>query len=196
MNAVYNWLQPSLWLAWAAYWLAAAMGAKKVERRESWLSRLSHIVPLGLAVWLLSGNGWPGTILNRHVVGWTPALYWTGTALLIAGLSYTVLARRTLGGNWSGTVPLKRDHELIRSGPYRITRHPIYTGLLVALTGSCLANDQWRGVAALLLAVLAFRRKIVVEELFLEAAFPREYELYKARVPALLPSVRSLVSRR
>ena len=54
--------------------------------------------------------------------------YWLGLVMLAAGLAFAVSARRYLGRNWSGTVTVKQDHELIRSGPYRFVRHPIYTG--------------------------------------------------------------------
>jgi len=86
-------------------------------------------------------------------------LFWIGTAVMLVGFLFAIAARRHLGGNWSGIVTLKQDHTLIRSGPYRFVRDPIYTGLLLAIRGSgVIALGEWRGVVALALAIAAFLR--------------------------------------
>jgi len=100
---------------------------------------------------------------------------------------FTVWARVHLGGNWSGIVTIKHDHELIANGPYAIVRHPIYTGLLVAFIGSAMARGEWRGVLAVLVAWLALWRKLRVEENWLAERFGQQYEAYRRRVPALVP---------
>jgi protein-S-isoprenylcysteine O-methyltransferase Ste14 len=84
-------------------------------------------------------------------------------------------------------VTLKLDHNLTRTGPYRLVWHPIYTGLLTAILGSAIATAEWRGVVALVLITLSFLRKIVVEERFLTAQFGDAYAPYRAEVPALVP---------
>jgi len=84
-------------------------------------------------------------------------------------------------------VTVKLDHELIRSGPYRSVRHPIYTGLLLALLGSAIALREVRGFLGLALVALAFLRKIAIEERFLIEQFGAAYDRYRAEVPALLP---------
>lgn len=73
-------------------------------------------------------------------------LYWLGLLMVICGLAFAVWARIHLGRNWSGTVTVKEDHELIRSGPYGIVRHPIYTGLLLAIAGTAIVFGEWRAV--------------------------------------------------
>ena len=85
------------------------------------------------------------------------------------------------------TVTLKQDHELIRGGPYRWVRHPIYTGLLLALMGSAIAMNEWRGLIGVALITLALLRKIVVEERFLTEQFGDDYRRFRAAVPALIP---------
>ena len=92
-----------------------------------------------------------------------------------------------LAGNWSGTVTLKQDHSLTRTGPYRLVRHPIYTGILTALLGSAIAEAERRGFAGLALIILAFLRKIAIEERFLIAQFGEAYARYRAEVSALIP---------
>jgi Putative protein-S-isoprenylcysteine methyltransferase len=100
---------------------------------------------------------------------------------------FTVWARVRLGGNWSGIVTIKHDHELIASGPYAIVRHPIYTGLLVAFIGSAMVLGEWRGVLAVLVAWWALWRKLRLEERWMAERFGQQYEAYCRRVPALVP---------
>jgi protein-S-isoprenylcysteine O-methyltransferase Ste14 len=94
-----------------------------------------------------------------------------------------------LAGNWSGTVTLKKGHELVQSGPYALVRHPIYTGLLVALIGTAVAVDRWRAVAGLTLLMTGIAYKISVEERFMREQFGDAYARYRARVKALVPFV-------
>jgi len=110
-----------------------------------------------------------------------------GVALVIAGLAFTVWARVHLGGNWSGTVTVKQDHELIRSGPYARVRHPIYTGLIAALLGITIASGTVHAALGMTIIVLSLVRKSRVEENFMRATFPGEYQRYSAQVPALIP---------
>jgi protein-S-isoprenylcysteine O-methyltransferase Ste14 len=92
-----------------------------------------------------------------------------------------------LAGNWSGTVTLKEDHSLTRDGPYRFVRHPIYTGILLGILGSAIAEGEWRGLVGLGLITLSFLRKSTIEEQFLTAQFGDAYTRYRAEVAALIP---------
>src|SRR5262249_43347196 len=148
-----------LWLAWLAYWIAAARGVKDTRRQESAASRATHVVPLVLAGALLASSRLPVPWLQHRLLPATAAAYWAGVAVLAAGLGFTVWARQHLAGNWSGTVTLKRDHELIRSGPYGWVRHPIYTGLLTAVLGTAVAMNDWRGTLGLALLAAAKGRQ-------------------------------------
>ncbi len=190
---VYSFVVGGLWVAWAIYWFAAAAGAKANSRRESQWSRFSHGVPLSLAVLLIA---WPA----RHAPAWAAWLtgsfippswagYWIGVALLALGLGFSVWARRRLGRNWSGTVTVKQDHELVRAGPYRYVRHPIYTGILLGFVGSAIALGQWRGVIAVALCLYAFLRKISLEERWMDETFPGKYAAYRKEVKALIPFI-------
>ena len=193
MQTVYTWLIPAIWIVWAFYWGIAALAGKPVRRSETIASRLSHFIPLLVAVLLLSSSRFAGAALDTRFLPWSAwvPLFWAGTALLLAGLLFAVAARRQLGGNWSGTVTLKQDHTLTRAGPYRLVRHPIYTGLLLAVFGSgVIALGEWRGLVALALVVAALLRKIQIEERFMEAQFGEAYVRYRHEVPALIPGWR------
>jgi protein-S-isoprenylcysteine O-methyltransferase Ste14 len=182
---------PALWAAWLIYWSVAAIGAKAAKRRESAASRAAHLIPLALAVLLIfrSPRNLPSwaEFLSERFLASTDAGYGIGVVLVALGLGFSVWARRLLGGNWSGTVTVKENHELIRTGPYRVVRHPIYTGLLLAFTGSAIAIGEWRGVVAVLLVVFAFYRKIRLEERWMTDTFGERYGAYRAETKALIP---------
>lgn len=179
----------TLWLAWAVYWFVASRRVKATRREESPLSRAAHIVPLGVAAWMLWAPHLPQHILEGRFLPAVPATYWTGVVLVVLGLLFAIWARNVLGRNWSGTVTLKENHELIRSGPYRYVRHPIYTGLLLAFAGSAIARGEWRGLVALAIAFLALWRKLRLEEAWMVETFGEAYVRYRAEVRALIPFV-------
>ncbi len=189
MASVAERLLGALWIAWALYWAVSARGVKPALRREPVLSRAGHTVPLVLAAILLAGPWPPDVWLNRRWL--PPSGAWTiaGTAIAALGLAFTVWARRRLGGNWSGTVTVKHEHELVLAGPYRHVRHPIYSGLLLAFAGSALARGDWRGVLALLIAWLALWRKWRLEERWMRETFGAAYTDYAARTPAVIPRI-------
>jgi protein-S-isoprenylcysteine O-methyltransferase Ste14 len=177
-----------LWLAWALYWWWSSRGVKRAVRRESPASRAAHIVPLAAAALLVGLPELPGWLGSRWLpAGTTPQ--WLGVGLVAAGLALSVWARRVLGGNWSATVTLKEDHEIIRAGPYRLVRHPIYTGLLVAFTGCAVARGEWRGLVAVAIAAAALWRKLALEERWLTEEFGARYSDYRRQTRALIPFI-------
>jgi protein-S-isoprenylcysteine O-methyltransferase Ste14 len=187
VSYVYRFLFPALWLAWVAYWFLASRTAKPTERREPMGSRLLHVLPLLFAVWLLWAEKLPAPLLNERLFPWAPWEFWAASLMTALGLLFTVWARVHLGRNWSGTVTIKREHELIVSGPYTIVRHPIYTGLIVAFIGSAMARGEWRGVLAVFIAWAALWRKLRLEERWMLERFGEQYTAYCHRVPALVP---------
>jgi len=187
MSLVYRYLFPGMWLSWALYWLWASRRAKPNERREPIGSRLLHVLPLILAVWLLWSPRFPVALLNERLFPWMPWAFWVAAIITALGLLFTVWARVHIGRNWSGVVTIKQDHELIDTGPYALVRHPIYTGLLVAFIGSAVARAEWRGVLAVLIAWAALWRKLRVEERWMTERFGEKYVAYCQRVPALVP---------
>jgi protein-S-isoprenylcysteine O-methyltransferase Ste14 len=189
----YRWLFLSLfltmWVGWFALWRAMAFRVKAAAECESVPSRLSHLVPLLFAGYLLAAPEVPIPLFNERFVPlaiWPAAL---GAALTFAGLVFCVWARFVLADNWSDFVQLKRDHELIVDGPYRWVRHPIYTGLLLMFAGTALAVGEWRGVLAVAIAAASFWRKLRLEESVMRRQFGDAYARYAERVPALIPFV-------
>jgi protein-S-isoprenylcysteine O-methyltransferase Ste14 len=189
MALLYRYLIPAVWLSWAIYWWILARHNKVAVRRESSMSRLSHLGPLLIALWLLWAPDVPLPVLGKRFLPVAAWPFWTGFALTTAGIVFAVWARRHLGGNWSGIVTIKENHELIKTGPYAIVRHPVYTGLLLAFIGSAIARGDWQGLLAVALAAAAFYHKLRIEERWMREQFGAAYQEYSLRVPALVPYV-------
>jgi protein-S-isoprenylcysteine O-methyltransferase Ste14 len=177
---------PALWTIWAVCWLVASRDVKRARWREGAGTRALHGVPLFLCAVLLAGPRWLPPALMQRIVPAGITVPTFGALLVAAGLGIALWARWHLGRNWSGWVTVKEDHALIRSGPYRVVRHPIYSGLLLAFLGTALAIGEWRGVVAVGLALFGFVLKIRVEETRMRETFP-EYEDYRRRSAALIP---------
>ncbi len=187
-----HWLFLSLfvlmWGGWFAVWNIMARRVKEPAQTEGPVARLSHIVPVVVAGYLLVARV-PVPLLNDRFAPltiWSAAL---GAALTFAGLAFSIWARFVIADNWSSDVQLKRDHELIVKGPYRWVRHPIYTGLLLAFLGSAWAVGEWRGMLAVAIVASSFWRKLKLEEAIMRRQFGEAYARYAARVPALIPFV-------
>jgi len=179
----------ALWLCWIAIWTAASLAVKPSARRETMRSRLLHLGPLAIAVLLLWGPAPSLDALRARFVPSSSAIEWSGAVLVAAGLLFTVWARVHLGSNWSGIVTVKRDHELVTSGPYAIVRHPIYTGLVLAFVGSAITLGEMRGLLAVAIVVASLWRKLRLEERWMAEQFGDDYERYRDRVRALVPFV-------
>jgi protein-S-isoprenylcysteine O-methyltransferase Ste14 len=178
-----------LWLGWLAFWFVCSFRTKTTARRESVGSRVSHGLPLLAAAVLMASRRLPIDWLYARILPASTAIVMAGLVMTAAGLAFSVWARLHLGGNWSGTITLKQDHTLVRTGPYRLVRHPIYSGLLLALLGSAIAMGEWRGFVSVALAWLAFLRKSSLEERWMREKFGSDYERYACEVPALIPSI-------
>jgi protein-S-isoprenylcysteine O-methyltransferase Ste14 len=177
-----------VWSAWALYWLVAAYGNKATQRREPFASRLIYMLALVAGGVLIAWDRWPwGRVLDEFFWPRSALSYLVGLAVLIAGLAFSVWARAHLGRNWSGNVTVKEGHELIRTGPYRYVRHPIYTGILTGAMGTAICSGTLRAALGLAIVAAAFMVKLRAEERFMRETFPGQYEKYSEEVPALVP---------
>lgn len=86
-------------------------------------------------------------------------------------------------------ITVKEDHALIRTGPYAIVRHPIYSGLLLAIIGSALARGDVAALLAIAFMLYAVLRRVSIEERWMSETFGQAYVDYKATTPALVPFV-------
>ena len=168
-----------VWGVFWIYWFIAAVGAKSGTRR-------GRNRPPGLIVFIVF-------VLLRAVrvnglAIHSPVLKGVGVALFASGLALAVWARLYLGRNWGMPMTEKEEPELVTSGPYRFVRHPIYSGLLLAILGTALATNLYWLIA---LGVLGgyFIYSARVEEGLLTTSFPDAYPRYRARTKMLVPFV-------
>jgi protein-S-isoprenylcysteine O-methyltransferase Ste14 len=176
----------ALWIVFYAYWAISAIGVKKPVRGKPWIESvclriLLVIIALALFRVLHVHVHVPVRSSNSVADG-------IGACLCVAGLAFAVWARRHLGRNWGMPMSLKQGHELITTGPYRRLRHPIYTGILLAILGSCIVGGRvWLVVFVVVGAFLIYSAR--TEERLMMQAFPREYPEYKKKTKALIPLV-------
>ena len=189
--------------------------AEAQARAQERLHRQRHSLrPLGWAVILVvvigSANSHPAPGLHGKALAVTLALVVFAAMLLIvfrdgfpersvelqgaviaavgaAGIAIACWARYHLGENWSGTVTLKENHELIRTGPYRNIRHPIYTGILLALLGTAIAVGEARALIAVAIAYASFYTKARREESFPAKEFGANFTEHQRHTGMFLP---------
>jgi protein-S-isoprenylcysteine O-methyltransferase Ste14 len=178
-----------IWIAFFAYWMISAWRDRApYKRRSSRLSILSYMaVPVAiwlivigqLAPWLLVAKFLPDGIIAETA----------GIIITAAGVGFAIWARIHLGKNWSGQPSIRVDHKIIRTGPYSIVRHPIYTGILTGMVGTAIATGSVTAACLVLIVLAVFLLKIRIEEKFLLEEFGEEYARYKREVRGLIPYV-------
>ncbi|HLK31474.1 MAG TPA: isoprenylcysteine carboxylmethyltransferase family protein, partial [Terriglobales bacterium] len=145
-----------LWLMFAGYWFVASRMTAKTKAQESLLTSLPRNLVLALGGALLYAHRLSIGILGRRFAPASPELRIAGIALTAAGLALAFWARYHLGRNWSGQITLKEGHTLVCTGPYKYLRHPIYSGILIAVLGTALVVGRYRGLLGLFLIFLGF----------------------------------------
>jgi protein-S-isoprenylcysteine O-methyltransferase Ste14 len=175
------------WAFAIAFWIVSAFSVKRTKTKQPLPQRLFYLVLTVVAAVLLNGSvriaHWNLTIIPR-----TLAMGILADFLVLVGLCLAIWARATLGGNWSARVSLKENHELIQSGPYRIVRHPIYSGLLLMILGTAVLAGQVGGFVALVICFAGFWMKLRQEEALLTKHL-RGYSDYMRRTKALVPFI-------
>jgi protein-S-isoprenylcysteine O-methyltransferase Ste14 len=175
------------WFALCAVWLVAALFARPTKSSENVLGRLQHIVPMYAGFFLIFYHRDFG-ILDYRLYG-NNAIAWLGTVLTFTGVAFSIWARVTLGRYWSGIITLKQGHRLITAGPYRLVRHPIYTGFIVGSFGSALTAARVDAGAGFAIIAISLVFKLRREEALMTREFGDEYLRFKQEVPALFPRI-------
>ena len=174
-----------LWGIFSLFWSIEGLDSAPAKSSESWASTYFHQFTL-VAAFLLLILPVPG------LTGWflPPRLHFlvaTGAIVQAGFLLLAVWARRHLGRNWSAEVRIAVDHQLVRTGPYRLLRHPIYTAMLGMFLGTAIASSQYHALIGLAMLVAAYLRKTRLEEEILRQAFGADYDAYRRDTWALVP---------
>jgi protein-S-isoprenylcysteine O-methyltransferase Ste14 len=179
----------TLWIAWMIYWAISARNVRETQLSEPSAWRAATLGVLVLAGLLIFSPLFARGVLGQRFVPQKPWIEGMGLGLIIVGFGITIWARQHLGQFWSSRVTLKVDHQLIQSGPYAHVRHPIYSGLLLAMLGTALFVGQWRELLGVALFFTAHWQKARREEALLTRQFGTDYEQYCGRTGALIPKL-------
>jgi protein-S-isoprenylcysteine O-methyltransferase Ste14 len=173
------------WIIFILYWFISARSVKPVQETRGWLGGNWYPI-LYLIGFLFMINfrflgrlGIPTNKLAILLLPHTTVLNSIIVILLIAGLIIAIAARRTLARNWSGAVALKEDHELITTGPYKYVRHPIYTGMLLMISGTALSVATLGACIGFFIILVGVLLKLRQEEALLTKHFSQGYLSYK-----------------
>jgi protein-S-isoprenylcysteine O-methyltransferase len=175
------------WIAGLAFWAAASIASKRTTRKQSPASELGQGAIAGAGFVLLFNRQIPLGPLDLRLVPYSAAAAYMGFALTILGLGFMAWSRIVLGRNWSATVTIKKDHELVSSGPYAIVRHPLYAGVLLAMLGTAIFFGEIRGFIAFLSTFGGWWLKSRTEERFMVEQFGARYAQYQRQVKAFIP---------
>ena len=181
-----SYLFQALWLFWLIYWIALSFGNKRAVTPVDPAWRIASIV--AYAALFLATKDFP-RYFDRRLVPPSYERAWVGFVLAVLGIAFSIWARHALGRNWSASPVIKENQELIQSGPYALVRHPIYTGLLLAVFGTALAGAKVWSIYILAVTFLLFLWKMSIEEALMKREFPEAYPAYRAKTKALIPFI-------
>jgi len=187
---VYSSLFAALWLIFIAYWAVMAVGAKK-SIRAHWRTeaglRVAIVVLILLALRL---PVFRQAIRNAHAyaAGASMLMGVVGVALCALGIGLAIWARAYLGRNWGMPMSRKQNPELVTNGPYAYVRHPIYSGMLVAMLGSAIGESAFWSLPLVLFGLYFVYSARKEEKLMIEQ-FPQQYPEYMSRTKMLVPFV-------
>jgi protein-S-isoprenylcysteine O-methyltransferase Ste14 len=186
--SLYRSIIAGLWLVFVAYWAVAAMGAKRSAGSRVWRGGLGLRLVLILTIAVVVRFPALREFLaeTQRAARHSDMFGWTGVVLCALGFGLAISARWYLGRNWGMPMSRKEQPELVTSGPYAVIRHPIYTGVLLAMLGSAIGvNIYW---ALMLIPVGAyFILSARQEESFMLQQFPEQYAAYMAQTGMLAP---------
>jgi protein-S-isoprenylcysteine O-methyltransferase Ste14 len=167
------------WIIFWLYWIISAVGAKKNAS-----ANIRRIIGIRLAILVFAVV----LVEAMTLAGYNPVLAGLGFVIFLSGLTLAVWARRHLGKNWGMPMTLKQDPELVTNGPYRFIRHPIYSGILLALLGCILEGGIYWFVIVVIFGVYFIYCAYVEEKIMLKQ-FPKAYPKYKNSSKMLVPFI-------
>ncbi len=186
--STFHWIIAALWLLFIVYWAIAAVSAKRTIKTTAWWTQgalRGLIVVLVVIAYRIPALRHAVAAAQAHMAGGL-ALRAAGTVLVALGIGLAIVARTHLGRNWGSPMSRKENPELITGGPYAFIRHPIYSGIILAMFGSMIATSLlW--LLPLVLFGTYFLYSARREEELMCRQFPGEYQAYMRRTKMLVP---------
>lgn len=187
-----------IWFLFLLYWTGAFLyefltkKSKNIKKRESLPVLLLNRLFIYIAVIILFITPYyeQNFPFDLKIFPNSQIITIIGLVITLIGILFAIWARFTLGNNWSGDADLKNKQILIKSGPYNIVRHPIYTGLTLAVIGSVITENAIIGISAILSILFFSYLRISIEEKLMKVEFGKEYEEYSKTVKRFIPWLR------
>jgi len=175
-----------LWVGFALSWIIAMVWSSRVEKRLGFSREIAYRIVLivGGVIGAIPAHGYNGVLRLWYL---PYQAVWPTIGLIVAGFAFSWWARIGLGALWSGQVTKKENHRVVDTGPYRIVRHPIYTGILLAVYATMALKGTILSLAAAAIIAIGLWMKARLEERFLREELGPDYDAYRQRVPMLMP---------
>jgi len=180
----------ALFACFAPEWIGTFF--QRVEKGARVRDRGSHIwivmaVGMGVVAGIILVNAnFPGTTLQRG----QRLQFWIGIAVMLSGLAFRWYAIKSLGRFFTRTVATRAGQYVVDTGPYRLIRHPSYTGGLLMFLGAGIAMTNWPALLAIMAgAALGYGYRVHVEERALCADLGQPYRDYMLRTKRFIPHV-------
>jgi protein-S-isoprenylcysteine O-methyltransferase len=186
MTDLQTWIYGA-WITGLAFWAVASIASKRTIKKQSRSSELGQGAIAGAGFVLLFNRQIHLGPLDLRLLPNSTLAGFAGLVLTIVGLGFMAWSRIVLGQNWSAAVTIKKDHELMSTGPYAIVRHPLYAGVLLAMLGTAIFFGEVRGFIAFFLTFSGWWLKSRTEERFMVEQFGIRYLQYRQQVKALIP---------
>jgi protein-S-isoprenylcysteine O-methyltransferase Ste14 len=177
----------ALWVAFWLSWIAASGWSSAVDKRVDTKREVAYrlVMVIGGLILFVPAHGYEGPLRLWMV---THSIAWTCAVAIAAGFLFSWWARIHLGALWSGRITTKKDHRVIDTGPYALVRHPIYTGILIAVYATAAVKGTVLGlVGAAIITAGAFMKARLEEDWLVRELEADAYARYRRRVPMLLP---------
>jgi protein-S-isoprenylcysteine O-methyltransferase Ste14 len=177
------------WLLFSIYWAIRGIRRHRSKRKAALIFTVLNngLLYLGFILVLL-GRSVPSSLSLLFLPQAIP-IHITGTISVIVGVGFAIWSRQLLRNNWSRDVVIMEDQQFIHSGPYAIVRHPIYTGILLALLGSTLVSSTLGSLLGFVFAIISLWQKARMEEQLLFTEFGQQYANYQREVRFLIPFI-------
>jgi protein-S-isoprenylcysteine O-methyltransferase Ste14 len=158
-------------------------GGSTVQKKTSARGLNAISVIAWIAVFTASTN------FAKNDIAMLPSwVYYVGIAFMLAGIAFRQWAIAVLGRYFSGVIGVQKEQKVVQTGPYRLIRHPSYTGHLLMMVGIGLAVQSWGAVLAVLLIFgLAYGHRMLVEEKVLISEIGNSYVEYMKRTKRVIP---------
>jgi protein-S-isoprenylcysteine O-methyltransferase Ste14 len=187
---IFFWIIAGLWVMFMAFlYIPALLAGAPAERRSSKYFQQSVVILFFVVIAVTILNGYDPDLFLIRVVPDTVVAGITGVFLTAIGLGFAGWARVHLGRFWSGKVMIKVGHQLVRTGPYRFVRNPMYTGILAAFVGAAIAIGELFAFVAVGIGMMGIWMKIKAEEEILLEKFGGEYLQYQHDVRRIIPFI-------